>query len=246
MSSYSSLTKTPAFYARLTGVFYLLIIILAGFSTGYVRSSLIVPGDSATTVSNIMESLFLFRLGFAFDLTAFALDLAVSVLLYVLLRPVDKTLALVSAAFRAIAHPAIATVNLLNHYAAIHLVDSSSIARAFSPEQLNELVAFFLNLHWTGYLVAGVPFGVHMILLGILVVKADYFPSILGIVLAIAGGGYLVESFGDFMWPGHEGILIWFVAVPAGIGELAIALWLLIKGVDMKKWNAQRESLIAS
>ncbi len=239
MTTQKALPATPVYYARLTGMFYLLIIILAGFSTGYVRASLIIPGDPAATASSLLGSVFLFRVGFAADLMAFMFDLAVSVLLYVLLKPVNKTLALTAAAFRAIAHPAIASLNLLNHFAAIQLLDGNSFLGSFSTEQLHALVSFFLNLHTTGYLVAGVPFGVHLILLGILIVKADYLPSIMGLVLAVAGGGYLVESFGNFLWPGHEGMLIWFVAIPAGIGELAIALWLLIKGVNLEKWNRQ-------
>jgi len=116
-----SVHTSPVVYARVTGVLYLLIIIFAGFSQGYVRGSLVVPDDAVTTAQNIIASPELFRLGFATDLMAFILDAIVSVLFYVLLRPVSKTLALVAAALRLLAHPAIAGINLLNHYMALQI-----------------------------------------------------------------------------------------------------------------------------
>ena len=220
--------------ARVAGVLYLLIFITAGFSEGYVRSGMIVPGDAAATAGNIMAAPGLFRLGFVSDLVAFMSDAVVSVLLYVLLRPVSRTVSLLAAAFRLLAHPAIAAINLLNHYAALLLLQGDAYLSVFTTDQLHALASLFLNMHGYGYLIAGAFFGVHCLILGYLLFKSDYFPGILGIMMAIAALGYLTESFGNFLFPGHGDVLAWFVAVPAVLGEFSLTLWLLIKGIRVR------------
>ena len=99
--------------ARITGLLYLVIIICAGFAQGGVREQLIVDGDPGSTADSIRASLPLFRAGLFLDLVAFMADAAVAVLFYSLLRGAGRTLALVAAAFRLIAHPAIGSLNLL-------------------------------------------------------------------------------------------------------------------------------------
>ena len=221
--------------ARITGVLYLVIIICAGFSEGYVRSSLIVSGNAAATADNIVNSEWLFRVGFVSDLIAFLSDAAVAILLYVLLRPVSKTLSLLAASFRLLAHPAIASINLLNHFIALSLLSGAGYLNVFEAGQLQAMVLLFLNMHNIGYLIAGAFFGIHCFILGYLLYKSDLFPGILGILMIIASIGYLTESFGNFLFAGYEAILAWIVGVSAGIGELSLTFWLLIKGVKNQK-----------
>jgi len=217
--------------ARIAGVLYLVIIVCAGFSEGVVRSSLIVPGDATATVSNISASEGLFRLGFVSDLIAFLSDLVVSILFYILLKPVSKTLALIAASFRLLAHPAIASINLLNLYIALLLVSGDGYLTALDTSQSHALVLLFLNAHTYGYLIAGAFFGLHLLFLGYLLYKSDLFPGILGVLIVIASFGYLIESFGSFFFPTYESLFTWIVAVTAVIGEVSLAFWLLIKGV---------------
>lgn len=217
--------------ARIAGVLYLIIIICAGFSEGYVRASLLVPGDAAATAQNIMASEGLFRLGFVSDLIAFLSDLIVSVLFYVLLRPVSKTLALIMASLRLLAHPAIASINLLNHFAPLLLLSDANYLGAFETEQLQALVLLFMEAHRYGYLIGGAFFGLHCLFLGYLLFKSELFPGVLGVLMVVASVGYLLESFGNFLFPGYRELLTWAVAVPAVIGELSLCLWLLVKGV---------------
>lgn len=221
--------------ARVAGFLYLVIFLCAGFSEGYVRSSLVVPGDATATAANITSSSWLFRVGFASDLIAFMSDAVVAVLLYTLLRPVSKTLSLLAAVFRLLAHPAIASINLLNHFVALLLISGAGYMSAFGVDQINALASLFLDAQHYGYLIAGAFFGVHCLLLGYLLFKSEYFPGILGILLGIAAVGYLAESFGNFLFPRHESIYAWIVAVPAVIGELSLCLWLLIKGVRIRQ-----------
>ena len=216
--------------ARIAGVFYLLIFICAGFAEGYVRTGALVPGDPSATAQNILASEGIFRLGLASDLLAFVFDAIVAVLLYVILKPVSKTLSLMAASFRLIAHPAIASLNMLNHFAALAVLDGSFVVTR--PESFS---LFFMELHSTGYLVAGVFFGVHLLILGYLLVKSELFPKILGLLLGIAGLGYLIESFGSFLLPAYSDIYTMIVTVTAVLGEISFTFWLLVKGVKLKE-----------
>lgn len=222
-------------YARIAGVLYLVIIICAGFSEGYVRSGLIVTGDAAATAGNIIESEGLFRLGLVSDLVAFLCDAIVAILFYYLFMPVSKMLSLVAASLRLLAHPAIGSLNLLNHYAALKLADGGGMLSSFEPEELQSLALLFMDFHSTGYLIAGVFFGLHCLFLGYLLYKSELFPGFLGILLAIASVGYLTESFGTLLVPVYEVTYVWMVAVSAGIAEVTLCLWLMIKGVRIPK-----------
>jgi hypothetical protein len=217
--------------ARLTGALYLLVIICAGFSQGYVRGTLFVPGDAAATLSNITASEGLFRLGLVTDLVAFLLDAAIAVLLYYLLRSAGETLAMISSAFRLLAHPAIGSLNLLNHYMALETAQVGGPLSALGPEQQEAWTTLFMTAHNYGYLLAGAFFGVHCLLLGILLRRSVHFPGILGWLMAIAALGYLLESFGNFIAPGHEETLAIIVGSSAAVGEIALTLYLLIKGI---------------
>jgi len=217
--------------ARIAGVLYLVIIICAGFSEGFVRSSLIVPGDAAATANNILTSEWLFRLGFVSDLAAFMSDAVVAVLFYVLLKPVSKTLAMIAASLRLVAHPAIAGINMLNHFTALSLISGSDYLAVFPTDQLQALVLLFLDAHNTGYLIAGAFFGLHLFFLGYLFFKSELFPGVLGILVIIASAGYLLESFGVFLFPAYEQLFAWIVGLTAVIGEVSLTFWLLIKGV---------------
>lgn len=225
-------------YARVAGLLYLVIIVGAGFAEGYVRSGVLVPGDAAATAANLRAAEGLFRLGLAADLVAFLSDAAVAVLLYVLLRPVSRTVSLLAAGFRLVAHPAIGGINLLNHLAPALLLGDAGYRAALGPGAIEALALFFLEAHGYGYLIAGAFFGVSLLLLGWLVFRAGYLPAALGVLLALAGAGYLVESFGVVLYPAGEAFFTWIVTVPAVLGEVGLALWLLVKGVDPARFPA--------
>lgn len=215
---------------RLTGVLYLFVIILAGFSQGYVRGTLVIPGDALATATNILENIGLFRLGLTTDLMAFILDAIISVLLYQMFRPFGKNLAMASAALRLVAHPAIGSLNLLNHYLAYQVLGGAEFLTVFSDVQLNSLSMLFLEAHRYGYLIAGGLFGVHCLLLGILIYRSNTVPKIFGGFLMGSAAGYLIETFGNFNAPGYEMYTALIVGISAAIGEVAFTFYLLIKG----------------
>lgn len=219
-------------HARTAGLLYLLIIVCAGFAEGFVRTSLVVPGDAVATAEGILGSAGLFRLGFFADLVAFVADAAVAVLLYVLLRSAGETLALVCAALRLVAHPAIGSLNLLNHFGALAILSPTGPMAGADPAELQRLAALAMELHGYGYVIAGAFFGVHCALLGLLLYRSPLFPRVLGALLGAAGFGYLFECFAVFVAPGLVGAATAVVVVTAGVGEVALCLYLLIRGVE--------------
>lgn len=216
-------------YARLSGVLYLLIIICGMFSEAYIRSSLIVPGDAATTAGNILASPGLFRVGFASDSIMLLCDVAIAVLLYVLLRPVSRTLALAAAAFR-LTQAAVLGFNLLNYYAAMLLLGGATYQAGLDTAQLHAQAMLFLELHSHGYDLGLIFFGLSNIILGYLLIRAAYFPSIFGYGLITAATVYLTGSFTRFLFPEILPFITPAYIVPL-LAELAFCLWLLIRGI---------------
>jgi hypothetical protein len=229
--------------ARFIGFLYLLVIILAGFSQGYVRGSLVVPNDAVATANNILAAEGLFRLGLVTDLIAFLIDAVISVLFYRWLKPFGKTLALVSSALRLLAHPAIGTLNLLNHYLAIQVLSGATYLSTFEPSQLQSLSLFFMDAHRSGYLIAGAFFGVHCFLLGLLLYRSGMIPKVFGLLMLLAAGGYLMETFGDFLFPGNESRLALVVGFSAAVGEVGLTLYLLIVGTKRSYSNTLKNEI---
>ncbi|WMI64779.1 DUF4386 domain-containing protein [Aestuariibaculum sp. YM273] len=215
---------------RLTGLFYVLVIICAGFSQGYVRGTLVVPGDAIVNAENILQNKTLFRLGLTTDLIAFLLDVVISVLLFQIFKPFHKGLALISSSFRLIAHPAIGSINLLNHYMAMKVLDFNVLTGSFSIGQLQEMSGLLMEAHHYGYLIAGGFFGIHCVLLGVLIYKSNVFPKFFGGLLLGSGIGYLIETFGNFNFPGYETYTALIVGFTAAIGEVGITIYMLTKG----------------
>ena len=223
--------------ARVAGFLYLTIIISGIFAEFFVRQSLIVPGDATATANNIMASEGLFRVGIAGDVIMIMCDVALALIFYVLLKPVNNALSLLAAFFR-LAQAAILGINLLNLFFVLQLLSGAGYLTVFGAEQLNALALLFLTGHSIGYSIGLVLFGLSLLVLGYLVFKSGYFPRILGILLIIASVGYLIDSFASFLLPNYddyETIFALVVFLPAFIGELSMCLWPLIKGVKVQR-----------
>lgn len=224
-----AVAETTARLARTAGILYLVIFVTAFFSEGAVRGAFIDFSDPAATAANLVDNAFLVRLSVVSDATAFIADAVVSVLLYLILAPTSKPLAMAAAALRLIAHPAIAVMNLVPYLGGLLVLDGTVDMAAFSPEQAQALSMSFLQLHHYGYYLAGTMFGVHCLLLGILLVRSVEFPKLLGYMMMVAAVGYLIESVGSVLAPQHEEVYAMIVLVPAVIGEFSVAIWLLLK-----------------
>jgi hypothetical protein len=195
-----------------------------------------VSGDAAATSANIVASSGLFRLGFLADSIMFLSDVALAVLLYVLLKPVSKTVSLIAMCFR-LAQAAVLALNLLHYHAAMLLLSGSSYSRAFGADQIDALASFFLDLHGHGYDLGLLLFAVHCLLLGYLVINSGYLPKFLGVLLVAAGFTYLIGSYTRFLFPDYVTLVspIYIVAI---ISEVSLCLWLLVRGVNVRQWES--------
>jgi hypothetical protein len=227
--------------ARIAGVLYLIIIITGIFAEFFVRSSLIVAGDATATANNIMASEGLFRIGIASDLIMIMCDVALALIFYVLLKPINKPLALLAAFFR-LAQATILGINLLNLFFVLRLLSGADYLSVIGADQLHALVMPFLDAHSMGYSIGLVFFGFSILILGYLVFKSGYFPRILGILLMIASIGYLIDSFANFLlinYEAYEQIFSMVVFIPAIIAELSLCLWLIFKGANIPKHGGE-------
>jgi len=226
--------------ARVAGILYLTIIMSGIFAQFFVRQSLLAPGDASTTASTIAASEGLFRLSIAGDLIMIISDVALALLFYVLLKPVNNALSLLAAFFR-LTQAAILGANLLNLFFVLQLISGADYLTVIGAEQLQAQVLFFLEAHGIGYSIALIFFGMNCLVFGYLVFKSGYFPRVLGILLLIAGAGYLTDGFAKVLLPdyaAYEELLGLVVFLPAIIGELAMCVWLLVKGVNVPAQEA--------
>jgi hypothetical protein len=222
------MVNAPRAYARAAGALYLLIIVCGIFSEALVRSSLIVAGDADATAAKVLASPGLFHAGFAADVVMLLSDVAIAIVFYILLKPVSGPLALTAAAFRLV-QAALVGSSLLFYYSALILL-AGGYANAFPPSQLHALALFMLDMHSHGYDVGLLFFGVSSLILGYLVVRSAYFPSLLGYGLMAAAVVYLAGSLARFLLPESLPLIMPLYIVPLA-AELAFCLWLLIKGV---------------
>ncbi len=222
--------RSPQVYARIAGFLYLLLVPL-GFFGMYSASTLVVPGDAATTANNILASEPLFRVGIVSALLVQVVNIFVVLALYKLLAPVNRNMALLMVIFILLGVP-IAMLNELNHFAVLLLLSGTNNL-AFTPNQLQSMVPFLLDLHAYGISIAGIFWGLWLFPMGYLVFKSGFLPRILGVLLMIGCFGYLIDSFAAFLLPN----LHIQIAMFTFWGEVLLPLWLLIKGVNVEQWK---------
>ena len=227
---------SPQVYARTGGVLYLIIIVLGLFGEAFVRDKLIVSGDATATANNIMASQLLWRIGVAGNLVHLVCAVALTLIFYVLLRPVNKNLALLAAFFNLVSI-AVEVLIKLDLFAVLFLLGGADYLKVFEPRQLHALAYLALKSHGYGFGISLVFFGFECLVLGYLIFKSGYFPRILGILMQIAGLCYLTNSFALFLAPTFADMIFPAILVPAFIGESSLCLWLIVKGVNVPKWK---------
>lgn len=225
---------SPRTRARLTGLVYLLF-----FATA-VLGAVIAPGisgpgatgDAAATANNIVAHQSSFWLGWALDLASTAFYVALMALFYQLFKPVGRTIALLALVF-GIVGCAVTAFGSLFQLGPLVILRGGPYLSVFNPKQLQALALMFLNLNVQVGYIALVFFGVFQILLGYLIWRSGFLPRILGVVIALAGLGWLT-----FLSPPLATHLLAPLEVLGILAEGALMLWLLVMGVDSQRWSA--------
>ena len=221
---------SPLVYARVAGLLYLTMVPL-GFFGNYGHANLVVPGDVATTVNNIMASASLFRLSIMSALLVQIVNIFLVLVLYELLKPVNKYHAVLMVVFFLVSVP-VTMLNELNQFAALLLLSGANYLTVFEAGQLQAQAMLFLGLHEYGIKIAGLFWGLWLFPMGYLVFRSGFLPWILGVLLVIGCFGYLIDSIAFFYFPSFESILLYTFW-----GELLLPLWLLFKGVNVEQWQ---------
>jgi hypothetical protein len=227
---------SPQVYARIGGLLYLIIIVAGILGELFVRGTLVVSGDATATANNIMASPLLWRIGVAGDLIMHICDIPLMLVFYVLLRPVNKNLALLAMLFNMV-QTAVAVANKLNLLMAMFLLGDAAYLKALEPQQQHALAYLSVKTHDYGFGVALIFFGFECLVLGYLIFRSGYLPRILGVLMTVAGLGYLTNSFSLLLAPAFAAKLFPGILLPAFIAELSLCLWLLVKGVNVPKWK---------
>ena len=216
--------------ARLGGLFYLIVIATGLFAEIFVRQALIVPGDAIATAHHIQSAQMLYRLGFIADLINIIIGIPLDLVFLILFMPVNRNLTIL-AIFFAIPTNTIIAFNLLNQLSPSILLGTDQHLSSFQFQQLATLSLNALTMQSEGYAIGLVFFGIFCGIIGYLIYQSKFIPRILGILYAVTGVCYLLNSFISFLTPDFTNPLFPYLMPLAFIGEISLCLWLLIKGV---------------
>jgi hypothetical protein len=215
--------------ARVAGLLYLLLVVIAPFRLIYIPSALIVRGNATATANNIATHETLFRLGIVSDLLCGTILIFLVLAFYRLFKGVDQKLAVQVVILGGVLPAAIDFFNVVNDAAALLLVRGGDFLSAVEKPQRDALAMLFLRLHRQEIVAAEILWGLWLFPLGVLVFRSRFLPRFLGIWLIINGFAYLTMSFTGFLLPHYED-MVSNIAFPALLGEMALMLWLVIMG----------------
>lgn len=221
---------SPRLMGRMVAACYF-VLLASGFDMFFVFGKLVVRGDAAATATNILSHEGIFLAGFAAALLGVASYLVVTALLYRLFEPVNRTVSL-CAAFFSLTGCTIQASALVFHLAPLVVLANQAYLAAFKPEQLQALALVFLNTYGYAYNMSLVFFGFYLVQIGYLTFRSTFLPRWLGVIVAL-GVGWVT-----FLDPPLARALFPYVLL-SSVGELLLILWLLVKGVDEKRWYEQ-------
>ena len=221
--------------ARIAGVLYLVVILLGAFAEIGVRQGLVVSGDAVATAAAIRAHEAFFRLGFAAEMMTNVLAIPVTLIMYRLLAPTGRFMALLGIAFD-LTQNTVNAVNAWTQFAPMTLLGGSPELAAIPPHELAALARLALRWHDVGFGIGLTFFGFALLIEGALIFRSGYFPRWLGALYALAGACYLINSYSTFMAPNLP--IFPYILFPCLIGEGAVRLWLIVVGVDAARWRA--------
>ena len=220
-------------YARIAGVLLLVSLVAGGFGESYAPSTLLAPGDASATARNLLASDLLFRLGFLAYLVEAVCDVALAWGLYILLRPVQADLALLAVLFRLIATATFAFTELF-YFVPSLVLGGDAYLKSFSSDQLNTLALLSLNVSAVGGFLFLLFYGIASMVQGYLMWRSGYLPRALGALWVLGGLGFMVSTLALVLAPADASPLL---LVPQILATLSLGLWLLVRGVDIGKWQ---------
>jgi hypothetical protein len=221
--------------ARIAGAFYLILVLTGIFSLLYVPSKLIVWNDAAVTFNNIVANETLFRLGILAGIIAYISFLFLPLVLYKLLSPIHKTIAMSMVALAVVSVP-ISLVNINHKLEVLTFISEASYLDVFQASELHTQVMLSLEHYNNGIEAVSIFWGLWLLPFGYLVFRSGFLPKLLGILLMMGCFGYLINFVGGFLFPGYASLgVASFISIPGSLGEIGTCLWLVIVGAKSGK-----------
>jgi len=217
--------------ARIAGALYLSTLPIALYCWSYIPGKLVVRGNATATAENILAHETLFRVSILGDLVGHVIFICLGFLLYRLLRDVNRMWAIAMLGF-VLVSGAIGFFNALNSIAAVILFRGADFVAVIDKAQREALAMFFIRLHGQGFVINEIFWGVWLFPFGVLVIRSGFLPRFLGTWLIVACFAWLVLSISELLSPGSSSAISKPLQLVT-LGETAIALWLLIKGVKV-------------
>lgn len=227
---------SPLLLARLSGLFALLEALASGFGQVIVPRMLVVSGDAAATATSLLGHGPLFQLSILAALIGVACHVVWTLLIYELLKPVNRSLSLLAVFFSLVAIALQAFSSFLQ-IAPLAVLQGAGSFGAFNVEQLSALALLGFQLYGRAFDIYLVFFGFWCVLIGYLIFRSTFLPRILGILETVAGLCWLT-----FLWLPLAQYLSPYNQALAGLGEIALMLWLLLRGVNADRWNEQADA----
>jgi hypothetical protein len=227
---------SPRLVGRILALLILVVIVGGVVAQGLISDRLIVSGDAAATARNILANVGLYRLGFTVFLIEMVAQVFTTALWYVLLRPVNRSIA-VSAAFIDLAGGVMKTFARVFYIVPLWVLTPSlggaPILRGFTPEQVQSIALVLLNINNRGAAAALAFFGFSGVLRGYLIFRSTFMPRWLGVLAMLSGATWL-----SFLYPPLGSRMFWFAAIFALANAAVMILWLVFVGVREEKWKA--------
>lgn len=223
-------------YARVGGLLYLIIIIIGLLGESLIRGTLVISGDPEATARSILAAEWLWRLGVGGQDLLLLCAVGLTLIWYILLRPVNQHLAQ-AVAFFGLVSLAVESVGALHLHAVLTPLSGSAYLKVIDPQQLHLLAYQSIIAHAHAFGLALIFFGVECLIVGHLIRKSGYIPAAIGMLMQLAGACYLINSFAMILPPPLQDKLFPIILLPSFIGESAFCLYLLIKGVDAPAWH---------
>ena len=223
-------------YARWIGVLYIITIVTGGWGESHVPNTLLNINNVAGTAHQVASSLGLFRASFAAYLIEAACDITLNVLLYALLRPLSRNLALLAMCFGLMATSVYAAGEIFYFAAALPAVDAN-VARMLSPEIKANFTYLFLTIY--GYVngIFAVFYGTAAVVRGYLILRSGYLPRTLGAFFILGGAGFIAKNILVVGVPQYD---VPYVLLPMFLAWCYWVIWLLVKGIDRAQWDAKQ------
>ena len=228
---------------RVAGFWYLLLCIVGPLRLIYIPTKLFVHGNAAATVNNIAAHEWLFRFGIVSDLVAAVILIFLVMAFYRLFRAVDPNLAVLVVIFGGVMPALINFVGVVSDAAALMVVRGGDFLSVFDKPQRDALAVLFLHLRDHQNTAAEMLWGVWLFPLAMLVYRSRFLPRFLGVWLAFGGFAYVILCLTGELAPQYQNEVFAY-SQPAFFGEIAIMLWLLIKGAKPRPLDAASSSTV--